>query len=87
MIEQTSTPQTYPALLASIKERIQRAQVRAAVAVNQELVLLYWSIGKEILTQQHETGLGQEQIAKTRKGSPFCTFPHMKGLSRSNLCI
>ena len=50
MIEQTSTPQTYPALLASIKERIQRAQVRAAVAVNQELVLLYWSIGKEILT-------------------------------------
>src|SRR5436190_13516344 len=84
MIEQTSTPQTYPALLASIKERIQRAQVRAAVAVNQELVLLYWSIGKEILTQQHEKGWGSKVVERLAKDL-HSAFPHMKGLSRTNL--
>jgi len=51
--------QTYAALLASIKERIQIAQVRAALAVNQELVLLYWSIGKEIRARQSEEGWGK----------------------------
>ncbi len=84
MIEQTSTPQTYPALLASIKERIQRAQVRAAVAVNQELVLLYWSIGKEILTQQHEQGWGKSIIPRLSKDLRS-QFPHMDGLSPRNL--
>src|SRR5436190_3402245 len=84
MIEQTSTPQTYPALLASIKERIQRAQIRAAVAVNQELVLLYWSIGKEILTQQHEQGWGKSIIPRLSKDLRS-QFPHMDGLSPRNL--
>jgi hypothetical protein len=37
MAETTPSTQTYAALLASIKERIQTAQVRAAVAVNHEL--------------------------------------------------
>lgn len=36
--KQTPNRQTYAQLLTSIKERIQSAQVRAAVAVNQELV-------------------------------------------------
>ena len=51
MDEKASSPRTCATLLASIKERIQTAQVRAAVAVNRELVLLYWGIGREILTR------------------------------------
>ena len=35
------------------------AQVRAAVAVNQELVQLYWGIGKEILARQSAEGWGK----------------------------
>ena len=35
---------SYASLLASIQERIRTAQMRAAIAVNQELVLLYWGI-------------------------------------------
>ncbi len=42
----------YAELLASIKRRVQTAQVRAAVAVNRELVLLYWQIGHDILRRQ-----------------------------------
>ncbi len=59
MEDQPLTTQTYAALLASIKERIQSAQVRAALAVNRELVLLYWGIGKEILARQREEGWGE----------------------------
>ncbi len=41
----TKTPQAppgYAALLKDIKERVRTAQVRAALAVNRELILLYW---------------------------------------------
>jgi len=41
MEEKTPSTEIYAALLASIEERIQTAQVRAVVAVNRELVLLY----------------------------------------------
>jgi hypothetical protein len=34
----------YAALLRELKNRIRSARVRAAVAVNEELILLYWSI-------------------------------------------
>jgi hypothetical protein len=33
--------------------------VRAALAVNRELVLLYWQIGREILTRQEQEGWGR----------------------------
>jgi hypothetical protein len=39
-------------LLRELKARIQAAQIRAALAVNRELVLLYFSIGREILSRQ-----------------------------------
>jgi hypothetical protein len=49
-------------LLEDIKARIQTAQVRAGLAVNRELVLLYWSIGQEILTRQDREGWGAKVI-------------------------
>ncbi|WP_219722078.1 DUF1016 N-terminal domain-containing protein [Deinococcus planocerae] len=39
----------YAALLGELKDRIRSAQTRAALAVNRELVLLYWQIGRAIL--------------------------------------
>ncbi|MGD0106835.1 MAG: hypothetical protein ABSC06_22775 [Rhodopila sp.] len=38
-------------LLATMKERTRSAKLRAAVAVNKPLILLYWSIGREILAR------------------------------------
>jgi len=84
-MEDTSpSPQTYAALLASIKERIQTAQVRAAAAVNHELVLLYWGIGKEILVRQDEEGWGRGIIPRLAKDLKS-QFPEMQGLSARNL--
>jgi hypothetical protein len=41
-------PSGYQDLLQELKARIRGAQVRAAFAITRELVLLYWSIGREI---------------------------------------
>lgn len=76
--------ENYFALLDGLKQRIRTAQVKAALAVNKELVLLYWSIGKEILQRQQQEGWGRkviERLAKDLKRE----FPDMKGFSRSNL--
>jgi hypothetical protein len=52
MTNQLQPPPGYAALLKDIKERVRTAQVRAALAVNRELILLYWSIGRDILNWQ-----------------------------------
>lgn len=45
-------PAGYPALLEDLQTRIRGARTRAALAVNRELILLYWQIGKAILEAQ-----------------------------------
>lgn len=84
MKDKSPSTQSYAALLTSIKERIQTAQVRAAVAVNQELVLLYWGIGKEILNRQVQQGWGAKVIDQLAADLGR-SFPEMKGLSPRNL--
>src|SRR5438874_908028 len=78
------TPEGYDDLLHDLKERIRGAQVRAALAVNRELVLLYWQIGREILERQRERGWGARVIDRlaTDLGR---AFPEMRGFSPRNL--
>ncbi|WP_313931975.1 MULTISPECIES: PDDEXK nuclease domain-containing protein [Nostoc] len=74
----------YDAFLNMLKQRVRSAQMRAALAVNQELVLLYWQIGREILQRQQDEGWGTkviERLAKDLKRE----FPDIKGFSRTNL--
>ena len=74
----------YASLLAELKERIRTARLKAAVAVNEELILLYWSIGRDILDRQTAAGWGARVIdrlaADLRRD-----FPEMTGLSPRNL--
>ena len=57
MADRLSTaPAGYDDFLRGLKGRIREAQVRAALAVNRELVLLYWRIGRDILRQQAAQG-------------------------------
>lgn len=74
----------YQDLLSLLKSRIRTAQVQAALAVNQELVLLYWGIGKEILTRQRDDGWGTKVIERLAKDLRS-EFPEMQGLSPRNL--
>jgi predicted nuclease of restriction endonuclease-like (RecB) superfamily len=81
---ETSPSTAYKALLADLKRRIQEAQVRAGLAVNRELVLLYWSIGREILVRQEREGWGAKVIDSLARDL-HQSFPEMKGLSPRNL--
>ena len=78
------TGDDYSRWLRELKERIRSAQVRAALAVNQELVLLYWQIGRSILEQQGQEGWGTKVIEKLAQDLKK-EFPKIKGFSRSNL--
>ena len=76
--------ENYFALLSGLKKRIRSAQVKAVLAVNKELILLYWQIGREVLARQQAEGWGGkviERLAQDLKRE----FPDMKGFSRSNL--
>ena len=79
-----SLPENYSEFLQSLKERIRTAQVKAALAVNRELVLLYWQIGQDILERQKQEGWGAKVITKLSKDLK-AEFPDMKGFSRTNL--
>src|ERR1039457_2962117 len=73
----------YQDLLSLLKSQIRTAQVRAALAVNQELVLLYWGIGKQILARQREDGWGANVIERLAKDLTV-EFPEVKGVSPKN---
>jgi hypothetical protein len=77
-------PSDYHAFLQSIKTRVQQAQLKAVVAVNTELIVLYWQIGREILARQEKEGWGTGVIDRLAKDL-HAAFPHMKGFSPRNL--
>jgi len=77
-------PPGYAEWLTDLKRRIHGAQQRAALAVNRELIQLYWQLGRDILDRQAKEGWGAgivEQISRDLHAA----FPEMKGFSRSNL--
>jgi len=77
-------PADYPRFLAEIKARIAAARTRAALAVNSELIRLYWEIGHEILDREQREGWGSGVI--NRLASDLRReFPTITGFSRSNL--
>jgi predicted nuclease of restriction endonuclease-like (RecB) superfamily len=77
-------PANYALLLDSLREHIRRAQIRAALSVNREMVLLYWQIGREILAQQAQHGWGAKVIDHLSQDLRQA-FPEMKGFSPRNL--
>lgn len=78
------TPTGYTDWLAELKTRIHSAQQRAALAVNRELVLLYWQIGRDILERQEREGWGSKVIDRLAHDLRTA-FPDMKGFSPRNL--
>lgn len=68
MPEIVPLPAGYAAWLAELKGRIHNAQQRAALAVNRELGLLYWQIGRDILARQGMEGWGAKVIERLAQG-------------------
>ena len=79
-----AVPEGYAAWLQDLKTRIHGAQQRATLAVNRELVLLYWQIGRDILARQASQGWGAKVIERLAHDLR-AAFPQMKGFSPRNL--
>ena len=63
-------PKDYEQFLGELKDRIRTAQLRAAISVNRELVLLYWQIGRDILARQKQHGWGAKVIDRLAARPP-----------------
>lgn len=70
--------------LKDIKQRIKQSQLKAAVRVNTELLLLYWDIGKDIVQRDVESKWGSK-IYSTLSAELKDAFPGIKGFSVTNL--
>lgn len=77
-------PTDYPRLLEDIKEHIRIAQVKANLAANRELVLLYWEIGRLIARRQRQEGWGTGVIPRLSRDLKN-ELPDIKGFSERNL--
>lgn len=74
----------YAAFVADLKARIQSARLNAGRAVNRELVLLYWDIGRGIVEKQQALGWGDAVVESLARDLSEA-FPGMRGFSASNL--
>jgi predicted nuclease of restriction endonuclease-like (RecB) superfamily len=74
----------YKELLREVKSKIHSSQIKAAVTVNQELLGLYWNLGKMITDKQKKTLWGEGLILQLSKDLSR-EFPDMKGFSERNL--
>ncbi|NOK09847.1 PDDEXK nuclease domain-containing protein [Corallococcus exercitus] len=80
----TRPPSGYAAWLSEVKARIHAAQQRATLAVNRELLALYWRIGRDILVRQRRAGWGAGIVERV-SADLRAAFPEMQGFSRANL--
>lgn len=77
-------PVGYAGFLDDLKARVRSARLKAAVTVNSELVLLYWSIGRDILARQQSEGWGAKVIDRLGRDLQ-AEFPGASGFSPRNL--
>jgi predicted nuclease of restriction endonuclease-like (RecB) superfamily len=80
----SALPAGYTTLLANLKARVHAAQLRAAVSVNRELILLYWDIGRIIVEAQKTKGYGK-QVVERLAGDLQREFPGTAGFSPQNV--
>jgi predicted nuclease of restriction endonuclease-like (RecB) superfamily len=76
--------QEYTDWLRALKVRVRQVQLKAAVAVNQELLKFYWELGADIVERQENAAWGDgflQQLSKDLR----VEFPQMKGFSLSNI--
>lgn len=74
----------YGQILQQLKEKIRQARLKAAVAINKELLSIYWEIGDTILQQQQKEGWGTKVIDRLITDLKT-EFSDMKGLSPRNV--
>lgn len=74
----------YREFIREIKDRIQSAQLKAAVLVNQTMLQLYWDLAERIIARQQASAWGDSILVQISHDLQS-EFPDMKGFSLRNL--
>ena len=70
--------------LCDLKQQIKTGQIKAALSVNSQMIMLYWNLGRQIVEKQEKAKWGSgfiEQLSKDLRKE----FPEMTGFSYDNL--
>ena len=81
---QFPVPAEFSQLLSDIKSRIQQSQAQAVLAVNAELVRLYWDVGQLLALRQSQQGWGAAVIPRLSRELQN-ELPEIKGFSERNI--
>ncbi len=83
-VDAVTATSSYRELIERLQRRIRESQARAARALNSELVMLYWSIGHDILAEQQAGGWGEDIVGRIAEDLRLATGS-ARGFSRRNL--
>ncbi len=84
MIDKEINKIEYSEWLSSIKVQIHHAQIKASLSVNNELISLYWEIGKSIVEKQELQNWGNSVVEKLSNDLKN-QLENVTGFSRTNL--
>lgn len=74
----------YREWLKELKQKVRKAQLKAAVSVNTALLTFYWELGADIVERQKTAKWGSGFL-KQLSVDLMAEFPDMKGFSKRNL--
>lgn len=77
-------PTEYKQWLGALKARFRQVQIKAAVAVNTELLRFYWELGADITARQAEHAWGSGFLENLSRDL-MQEFPGVQGFSKRNL--
>jgi len=78
------TSPEYRQFIEDLKTRVVSARISAARAVNSDLILLYWDIGRGIVEKQQVLGWG-ESVVEMVAADLRRAFPHSRSFSSDNV--
>lgn len=77
-------PPDYADFLSQLKQRIRQERLKAVLAANSAVIMMYWDIGNLILVKQKDEGWGAKVIDRMSADLKE-EFPDMRGFSPRNL--
>ncbi len=80
----STLPTPYATWIADLKTKVRRIQIKAAVAVNRELLVFYWELGADIIEKQAVSHWGEGFLSRLSHDL-IGEFPEIKGFSKRNL--
>ena len=72
--------------LVQLKDKLRSVQIKAAVAVNREMLQFYWELGTDIVEKQKSASWGDRFLPLLSRDL-FAEFPEMKDFSRNTIWL